>query len=1131
MSAHNPLDQASAGWIGFFVRHRNAANLLMVLMLMLGGYALTKLNTQFFPDINIGTISASIDWPGASAEDVETNILAAVEPAVRYLDGVDKITSYAREGNGNVVLEYKDGTDMQEAVAEVESKIAALTTLPQNAEKPKVRRIVFSETVGRIALIGPFSEESLRNYARKIRDDLLARGVDAVTFQGLRKEEFEVTIPEGALQRLGLTVREVATVIGSNTRDLPSGNLKGPVEKQIRTLGVDARPQAIGNMAIKSLPSGEKIRVQDIGKVKRTYDDDDVKGLAEGLNAIQIYVKRYASSDTLKVSKIFEDYFDEIGPTLPKTLKVIQYEGRSAALKERINLLLKNGLSGLVLVVLVLFIFLNARIAFWVAAGIPVAMMATLAIMYATGQTINMISLFALIMTLGIIVDDAIVVGEHTATRESLGDHPALAAERGAGRMITPVLAASLTTIATFTPIFLIGDTIGQIMGALPLVVIAVLVASLVECFFVLPGHLAHAGESNKPAGWPWWLHIYMALALMFILAITLMLDPMPIFLNWLEPIQNGMQFLLADVPRPAQIVLLAVASLLIVGILLRLARGSRSTANPQEKKPSAFRQGFDRAFGRFRDGPFNALVSMAYQWRYVTIALAISVALLTAGLVRGGHTGFVFFPSPEAETINADLIFTPGSREQVVLEGVAAVEASLKQVEKRLGKGQRLVVGSFSSIGQAGNNRGRNFARVNVRLVASEERDVRTPAIIKAWRRSMPKLPGLERVSILARRGGPPGRDLDIRLTGAPSAELKKAALELRDNLTAFPGLSGLADNLPYGKPEIVLSLTDRAEALGFSIQTVGDAVRNSFEGAIARRIVEQEDEIAIRVKKDQTSKEQSLADIWLKSPAGNFVPLLELVKVEERQGFAVIQRFAGKTTVSVTADVNPALTSNEVIEAELRKSFIPQLKAKYGIDVAFSGRAEERQNAFADLQLGTILALIVIYILLAWIFASYTRPFAVMAIIPFGIVGAIWGHYLMDFKLTILSMIGILGLSGILVNDSIILVGRVDERLNEGDTPRQAAIGAAKDRLRAVMLTSLTTIGGLTPLLWEQSLQAKFLQPMVITIVFGLGVATIFVLFLIPAVIGLERDIRTVLSRIYHPRNGPHLDPTSRV
>jgi len=1120
----------TGGIVSLFTRHPNAANLVMVLMVIFGAFSLGRINTQFFPTVVTDTVTTTVSWSGASAEDVESNILEIIEPEIRFIDGVDTMASYAREGVGSIVLEFAAGTDMQKATSDVDSAVKAVSNLPDDADSPTITTSTFYDRVARLAVLGDVPESTLRIYAKKIRDDLIERGIDKVSFGGLRDEELQVTIPDRELRRLGLSISEVSRSIAGNSRDMPSGQMEGQVEKQLRALADVESPKSIGKIEVRSFASGEKVLLEDIAEIKRGYEDGQKQGFSGGKRAIQITVERAANADTLVTAKILDDYLTEIDGALPPGIELKKYEVRADALVERIMLLVKNGLGGLLLVVATLFIFLNARVAFWVAAGIPVAMFATIGFMLLLGQSINMITLFALIMMLGVIVDDAIVVGEHTATRFAEGDGAYEAAENGAGRMVTPVVAAMTTTIAAFAPIMMIRDIIGQIMGVLPVVVIAVIIASLIECFLILPGHLAHTLQPRSKRRWSFWRQMFFALiAGTFILSVTSRTSISPVDVSSIG-VFNQIAQLRQDFPLPVFIAMLSVGSLIagaVIEFLLFLVgrmRGKHKVTHDRAHEAldqeGAFRRGFDRMFNGFRDGPFSKLVELSFAYRYVTLSIAVaSVMIIAVGLIMGGHVKFVFFPSPESENIRSRMVFNAGIPQERALEIIGEVEKSLhKTVEELTGGKEELVTAVFVTLGGAGRSTGDNLAEMRIQLTSSEIRTVRTNAIIKAWRKNIPKLAGSKRLSVYAPRGGPPGRDIDLEIMGNDVAVLKKAASEVMGLVSALPGVNGVADDLPYGKPELVMELLPRGAALGFSIEEVGKQVREAFEGAIPRRFARGDDEITIRVERStRDTGGAALRNFELKSSAGEFVPLTEVVSLTEKQGFSTIQREDGRTVISVTADLDTNITTTEEAIEMLNGSEMPNILSKYGLDYKYGGRAEERKKAFADLNYGVIIALMVIYIILAWVFSDYWRPFAIMLIIPFGLVGAVFGHWVLGFKLTILSFIGLLGLAGILVNDSIILVSRLDERLALGENLHQASVGASRDRLRAVLLTSLTTIGGLIPLMFEKSVQAQFLLPMAITIVFGLGLATLLVLFLVPALIGIGTDIMWVLRTIF--------------
>ncbi|MGE0613091.1 MAG: efflux RND transporter permease subunit, partial [Hyphomicrobiales bacterium] len=788
--------RTAGGLISLFVRHPTAANLLMAVMLVAGFYSLTKLNTQFFPTVEIPRVTVSVTWPGASASDVEKNILDALEPELRFLDDVDEVTSVAREGGGVISIDFDAGADMQQARADVEQAVNSVTTLPDDSEQPVIKRIQFFERVATVVVSGPYAEQELNTFAKKLRDGLLAAGIDKVTLSGARDEEIWVRIRESDLRRLDVTLSEIAERIREETRDLPAGIVEGTIEMQLRALAERRTPEKLGEIEIKALTGGEKVYLRDIADIETRFDREQAVGRRSGQLAIELDVQRAVSADTLKTMEIMEKYLASVESKFPADLAIEATDIRGKFVEERLGILIVNGIQGLALVLLVLFVFLDGRIAFWVAAGIPVALLAALCVMWATGQTINMISMFALIMMLGIIVDDAIVVGEETATWQQRGTSRLESAERGASRMLPPVAAATLTTIAAFSPLFLIRDRIGDMLSAIPLVVVAVLVASLIECFLILPGHLRHGfGKINRT--------------------------------------------------------------------------------------PGRYRAAFDRGLAAFRDGPFNRMVTAAYGWRYTTLALLLGSLILCMGRIAGGRIGFTFFPSPESENLTASVTFVPGTPRDDQQAAIDRVEQSLRKVEKQLaGEQGKLVEATSSTIGMSSNSRSDNVARLEVQLTPSEVRTIRTVDISNAWRRVLPSIIGVERIAITGRRAGPPGRDVDVRLMNAPVDRLKAAALELRDAMTAFPGVSGIDDDLPYGKPELIMELTPRGSALGFTAQTVGTQVRNAFEGAIATRFPRGDEEITVRVKNyHEIPGPAALNELYLRAPSGQRVPLSEIV------------------------------------------------------------------------------------------------------------------------------------------------------------------------------------------------------------------------------------------------------------
>lgn len=1033
-STEQNFDKKPITIISFFARHANAHNLLMAMMILTGAFFLRQINTQFFPTIDVPAITITVAWSGASAEDVEGAIIESLEPGLRSIGGVEKITSLAREGVAVITLKFKIGTDMQRATSDVEAAVNEVTTLPEEAEKPQITRLLFFEMVTSIAVSGDFSEQALKAYALKIRDDLLRLGVDRVTFQGLRADEIWVEINEENLRRFDLTIDTISKRIKSSSEDLPSGTLSGAVEKQIRSLGLEAGAAAMSRLEIRSQQSGEKLLLRDIAVVRETFDKNSPAGLRNGKPAIRIDVQRSATADILVLSNKVDAYLARLRPTLPQSLLVEKFHVQSDKVRQRISVLVKNGGGGLILVLLVLFLFLNKRVAFWVAAGIPTAMIAGFVIMYFAGLSINMLTLFALIMMLGIVVDDAIVVGEHMAFLREKGMSPAKAAEQGATRMAVPVFASSLTTIVAFIPMFLISDILGEFMRSLALVVIIIVFMSLIEAFFVLPGHLRSGLASMKPSTEPE--------------------EPTGFF----GRIQNG----------------------------------------------------FNKKFNAFRDGWFEKFIGKVYDFRYSVAASVFGLLVISIGFMAGGHVGFQFFPAPEAETVYARTIFLPGTPKAQVKTALKEMEAVLVETEIALGgKKNTIVKTHFNSVGVAGNSTGDNLGQITVELQPSEDRDVRTPAFIKEWKTRVPRFVGIDRVIIVGRRTGPPGRDIDIRLEDAPIAKLKQAAIDLKKGLRAFSQISNIEDDLPWGKRELLLEITPKGYALGFTTQSVGQQMRHAFNGAIAHRLPGKNGEVKIRVRlpeKDAGAK--SFSDIYLRAPSGQQVPLTDIVDIQQKTGFSRITKRQGLRTVAVTAELDQESLPLVLLQEKLDNEIMPPILQKYNISYSYSGRAEEQAKTFGDLQIGLLLALAMIYFILALVLGRYGQPIVIMAIIPFGFIGAVFGHFIMGYDVTMLAMIALLGLAGILINDSIVLVINIQEHLDRGQGLREAITIGTKERLRAVVLTSTTTVFGLLPLLFEQSLQAAFLKPMAITMAFGVAIGTLLILLVVPSFLGILED-----------------------
>jgi len=1025
--------------VGTFAQHKVAANLLMVVMLLAGAWALSQLNAQFFPNFEVEVVTVRTVWQGAGSEDVERAITIPMEQVLRTVDGLDKMTSTSAENVSLVTLEFPEGTDMGEATDRVDGLVNTVRNLPTDSERPQVTHVIRYEPVARLLVHGPADIRELRPLVRQFERELLDAGIAQVSISGLPAEELAIQVPQARLDALGLSLGQVAERVAAESRDLPAGTVgRNEAGRELRAVSQQRDELGFTRLPLVSDAQGQLVRVGDVAEVERRARPDQVAVSYQGKPAVELLLQRSATSDSLESAATMQDWLAQVRPSLPPGVELTVYDESWTLIQDRINLLLKNGASGLLLVVLILFLFLNGRVAFWVTIGIPTSFMLTLAVVYLIGGSINMISLFALIMALGIIVDDAIVVGEDALTHYQTGENSLQAAEGGARRMLAPVLSSSLTTIAAFIPLLAIGGIIGKILHDIPVVVICVIIASLVESFLVLPGHLRHS--------------------------------------------------------------------------FLRMHHDT----------PSRFRQRWDAGFARFRDGVFRRFVTRAVDYRWVTIAAALAAMILAMGLVKGGRMGFTFFPNVEGNIVMASAQFVAGTPPEQVADYIRQVEQGLYDADRALGGGLLRTAAVFDRQAAASGGRqgqqGDQFAMVQAELIASDHRDVRNEQFLAEWRKHVGTPPGLENLTLTSRRGGHPGRDLEIRLTGSDTETLKQAGQALATALEGVPGVHGIEDDMPYGPQQLVFRLTPLAESQGLTVAEVGRQLRGALDGHLAQIFNQAEEEVEVRVMLPDAERYQlaALRDFTFVLRDGSRMPLHSAIELTERRGFKAVRHADGRRAVTVYGDVDKAQNNANDIRTQLGDSILPEIVARYGVDWAYTGRAEDQAETMADMGSGALFALAMIYIVLAWVFGSYGWPLVVMSIIPFGIVGAIFGHWLMGIELTILSMFGLFGLSGIVVNDSIILVVFYKQLRERGMAIREAVVEASCQRLRAVLLTSLTTIAGLSPLLFETSLQAQFLIPMAVSISFGLALATFLVLLVVPVLLsGMEGAKARILAR----------------
>ncbi|PWG64032.1 efflux RND transporter permease subunit [Spiribacter halobius] len=1016
------------GLIELFLEHRLAANLLVALMVLTGAYALTQLNTQFFPNFELDFITVEVPWSGASAEDVERAVIEPLEQDLRTVDGLRAMTSTSALGVGVVTLEFEAGTDMTQALEQVNDRVSQQRNLPEEAETPVTTRIVRYEPVARLLVTGPEDPRQLRTLARRFERELLDAGIARIEFTGLTEDEVAIQVPAANLYRLDMTLAEIGEEIRAMAQDLPAGSVgREDTARQLRSLEQARAVADFERLVLRGDAELGRMTLGDVADIERRHRDGEVRARANGQRAIVMQLLRTETGDSLEAARVLEDWLERTRPVLPPGVELEVTDAFWELIAERIALLLKNGIGGLLLVLGILFLFLNRHIALRVAVGIPIAFTAAFVVLWAVGGSINMISLFGFIMSLGIIVDNAIVVSEHAYSLHQRGLSASRAARDGARRMVGPVFAASLTTVAAFLPLMLIGGIIGNILFDIPLVVVCVILATLLIAFLILPAHLQ--------------------------------------------------------------------------GVMHRL----------RPPRPGSLRQRFDSGFEALRDGPFRRAVSRSIDHSATTLALAVGALILAIGLAASGRIGFTFFPSPEGTVVNAGVNFVAGTSPERVEDFLLEVEQALDEAEAALGGD--LVRAAITRLGQGtdpgdGNApRGEQFGSMQVELVSPEQREVRNREFIRAWRERVRLAPGIENFSIDERQAGPPGRDLEVRLTGGDPQVLKAAAVDLAATFDEFPGTFATRDDTPFGREQLVFAVRPEGRALGLSTEAVGAQLRHAYEGHLAQLFQDGLEEVEVRVRLPDRERHatESLERLHLRLPGGAFAPLGSVVELRSRQGFETLRHADTRLAIQVSTEVDRSVNNAARIRAALEDGPLEALAARYGIEYSFEGRAADQAETFADMRTGLVLALALMYITLAWVFASWGWPLIVMAIIPFGILGALLGHWMLNVELTILSLFGLFGLTGIVVNNSIILVSFYQGLREDGLALREAIVEAACQRLRAVILTSVTTIAGLTPLLFERSVQAQFLVPMAISIVFGLAVATVLVLFVIPALLRL--------------------------
>ena len=1031
------MRSATGGILSYMTRHRTAANLFLLIMLLAGAVSFPQMRAQFFPDVIIDNVTVSVRWDGAGPEDVDRAIVQIVEPALLGIEGVTSTSSTSSEGSARIRMEFEPGWDMARGTDDTQLAVDSVASqFPEDADDPRVARGFWRDRVTDVVISGPVGVEQLALFADEFVTRLFATGVTRASIRGVAAGSTIVEVDSLSLIRNDVSMAQIASAIAEEAQADPAGDVAGAA--RIRTGVAKRGARDIGEIVLRSNADGSALTVADVATVIEEGVDRDRAYFVGGASAISIRIDRSDQGDAIEIQAQVQGVAEAMIETLPPEVKVELIRTRSEVISARLSILLENGLQGLGLVLLLLFLFLNVRTAFWVAAGIPAAMSAAIALMYLSGLTINIISLFALIITLGIVVDDAIVIGEHADFRARvLGEVPMEAAENAAKRMFTPVFSATLTTVIAFFGLVAIGGRFGDLIADIPFTVIVVLIASLAECFLVLPNHMAHSITNSTSIRWYDWP-------------------------------SHTMNYLLDQ-------------------------------------------------FKKFLFRPFIRFVIWA---RYPVFAAVVLALASQAVLFINGDVQWRFFNAPERSSITGNFAMAPGAKRADSIAQMRAFQTAVEEVgatyEEKYGRNP-----VDFAMAEIGGNTGRGLAgadtkdpdqlgSIAVELIDADLRPYSSFAFVADLQDAVRRHPQVETISFRGWRSGPGGDALDVQFSGANAETLKAASEALKSALAQYPEVSAVEDTLAYDKEELILELTAQGQSLGLTIDALGRVLRNRLNGMEAASFPDGPRSATIRVEVPAGELTADFTDrMLIRTGTGDYVPLADIVTVQQRTGFSTVRRENGIQVISVTGDISEDdPVRAQAIITELEQTILPKIAEEIQVAFNLAGLAEQEDDFRNDATRGLVLTLAGIFMTLAWIFSSWTRPLVVMAIIPFGLVGTIFGHWWHDIPMSLFSVIGLIGMVGIIINDSIVLVTTIDEYSKErGLFP--AILDGVTDRLRPVLLTTLTTVLGLSPLLYETSSAAQFLKPTVITLVYGLGFGVVLVLIVVPALMAMQADV----------------------
>ena len=1035
--------------IAWFVHNPVASNLLMLVLVIGGIAALTQTRREEFPNIETGMITVTVEVRGAAPEEVESTVCIRIEEIVEGTLGVDRISSTASEGSCRVVVELLSGADADRALTEVKNAVDSIDTFPAEAETPIVSQRIMEQDVIRVALIGDLDAYALKTIGDSLRNEVSELpGVSHVNLLFAKPYEISIEVSEETLRRHGLTLGQVADAVRRSSLDVPGGSVRTRGgEILLRTKGQAYRGNEFERVAVMTRPDGTTLTLGEIGTVVDGFEPGEVSARANGKPTVVLDIRRVGEEDTIEAAQQVLAWVDEANLRLPEGVELVPYANAYKDLMARFSALLGSARSGLVLVLIVLGLFLRFRLALWVAAGVPISFLGALLCFPFLDITLNTPVIMSLILVLGILVDDAIVVGESIHSFEQKMDDPLEAAIAGTRAVSVPVVFGVLTTVAAFFPMLLIPGRMGQMFLYFGVTVNLSLFFSIIEAHFILPAHLAHRRrESSKKS---------------------------------------------------------------------RLAGAGSSWTRLQERLSERLR--------RFAEERYRPALSQAVSWRYTTLAVAVGVLLIASGFVKSGRQTFQFFPSVEGDVVRAKLKLQPGTPASFTADAIARIEASAEELRSEIDEGREgdsVIRFSMSSVGmQVGQGgpggddtraQNENVGEVVLELLPVAERRLTSTQIKDRWRELTGAIPDALSLTFSAEGFGA-GEPVAIRLRGDDIDGLRRAAAEVRSQLGTYPWVFDVSDSFQGGKQELVLELRPEALPLGLTLDDLGQQVRQAFFGEEVQRIQRGRDDVRVMVRYPEAQR-RSLGDVEgmrIRTADGTEVPFVSVARAELGRGFASISRSDRQRVVDVTADINRGITTPERVLSHMTLQLEPLLSDYPGVSFSLEGEQRESSQAVSGLIPLGGLAIFVIYALLAIPLGSYAQPLIIMSVIPFGTVGALLGHLLMGANFTFTSVLGIVALSGVVVNSSLVLVHFVNRARSEGFDVFDAVMQAGTSRFRPIFLTSVTTFVGLIPLMFESDPGAFMVIPLAISLAFGVAFASVITLFVVPSLYVILDDV----------------------